>query len=75
MCVVVWDRDDNIAEAGKQSNNEMFFKSVKFKDRLMAFSKVLGREPTKITEKQLKYFTTELKKSNNFGEICASKDP
>ena len=68
LCVVVWDRYDNIAEAGKQSNNEIVFKSVKFKDRLMAFSKVLGREPTK-------YFTTELKKSNNFGEICASKDP
>ena len=34
-CVVVWDREDYIAEANKQLNDENVYKSVKFKDKVL----------------------------------------
>ena len=34
-CVVVWDREDYIAEASKQLNDESVYKSVKFKDKTL----------------------------------------
>ena len=67
--MVVWYHEDYIAEAGKKLNNEIVYKSVKFKDKIMAFLKILSREATEITEKQLKYFTTELKKDTNLEEM------
>ena len=73
-CAVVWDREDYIAEASKQLNDEIVYKSVKFKARILqdlaekcnSIFKGL-KEKGKITEKQLKYFTTEHKKTRNFG--------
>ena len=64
FCVVVWYHEDYKAEAGKKLNNEIVYK-------VMAFSKILSREATEMTEKQLKYFTTELKKIPIWGKcIC-----
>ena len=34
-CVVVWDREDYIAETSKQLNDENVHKSVKFKDKVL----------------------------------------
>ena len=34
-CVVVWDREDYIAEASKQLNDENVYKSVKFRDKIL----------------------------------------
>ena len=33
--MVVWDREDHIAEAVKQLNDESVYESVKFKDKIM----------------------------------------
>ena len=33
-CVVVWDREEYIAQASKQLNDESVYKSVKFKDKI-----------------------------------------
>ena len=35
LCVVVWDREDYIAEASKQLNDEGVYKKVKFKDKIL----------------------------------------
>ena len=74
-CLVVWDREDYIAEASKQLNNESVYKSVNFKDKIlqnlaekMAFSKVLSRN-VKLLKKKLKYFTIEHKKTTNSGKM------
>ena len=34
-CVVVWDREDYIAEVSKQLSDESVYKSVKFKDKIL----------------------------------------
>ena len=73
-CVVVWDREGYIAEASKQLNDQRVYKSVKFKDKILqdlaennnSIFKGL-KQKGKITEKQLKYFTTEHKKATNLG--------
>ena len=74
--VVVWDREDYIAEAGKQLNNESIYKTVKFQDKILQdlVEKSNGifkglKQKGKITEKQLKYFTVEHKKATNLGEM------
>ena len=81
-CAVVWDREDYIAEASNQLNDEIVYKSVKFKTRILqdlaekcnSIFKGL-KEKGKITEKQLKYFTTEHKKTRNFGgNVFASQE-
>ena len=71
-CVVVWDREDYIAQASKQLNDESVYKSVKFKDKIPQYlvEKSNGifkglKQKGKITEKQLKYFTIEHKKATN----------
>ena len=35
LCVFVWDREDCIAEASKQLNDESVYKSEKFKDKIL----------------------------------------
>ena len=68
-CVIVWDREDYIAEASKQLNDESVYKSVKFKDKILQdlAEKSNGvfkglKQKGKITEKQLNYFTIEHEK-------------
>ena len=40
--MAVWDREDNIAEASKQLNDESIYKSVKFKFKHQILGKVIG---------------------------------
>ena len=75
-CVVVWDREDYIAEASKQLNDESVYKSMKFDDKIPQDPAEKGngifkglKQKGKITEKQLKYFTIEHKKANNLGKM------
>ena len=75
-CVVVSDSEDYIPEASQQLNDESIYKSVKFKDKILQdlVEKSNGifkglKQKGKITEKQLKYFTTEHKKAANLGKM------
>ena len=72
MCVVFWDREDYIAEAIKQLNDESVYKSVKFKDKIIqGFSEERNgifkgpKERGKTTEKELTCVTIEHKKPTN----------
>ena len=72
MCVVFWDREDYIAEAIKQLNDESVYKSVKFKDKIIQglSEKRNGifkgpKERGKTTEKELTCVTIEHKKPTN----------
>ena len=75
-CVVVWDREDYIAEAREQLNDDSVYKRVKFKDKILqnlaeknnGIFKSL-KQKGRITEKQPKYFTTEHRKVANLGEM------
>ena len=75
-CVVVWDREDDIAEASKQLNHKNVYKSVKFKGKILqdlaekSNSILKGLiQKGKITEKQLKCFTIQHKKTTNLGKM------
>ena len=73
-CVVIWDREDYIAEASNQLKDESNYKNMKFKDKILqdlakkndSIFKGL-KQKGKITEKQLKYFTIK-QKSYQFGK-------
>ena len=74
--MVAWNREDYIAEANKQLNDESVYKIVKLKDKILQGleEKSNGilkglKQKGKITEKQLKYFTTEHKKATNLGKM------
>ena len=75
-CVVVWDREDYIAEASEQLKDESVYKSVNFKDKILQdlAEKSKGifkglKQKGKITDKQPKYFSIEHKKVVNLGEM------
>ena len=77
-CVVVWDREDYIAEASKQLNDENVYKSVKFKDKILQglAEKSNGifkglKQKGKITEKHLSILQLSIKKLPIWGKcIC-----
>ena len=75
-CVVIWDREDYIAEASDQLKDESIYKNMKFKDKILQnlAEKNNGifkglKQKGKITEKQLKYFTIKHKKATNLGKM------
>ena len=75
-CVVVWDRDNYIAEAEKQLSDENIYKCINFKDKILQeladnSNKLFRNLKTKgsITEKELKYFTIKFKKATNLGKL------
>ena len=76
-CVVVWDREDQIAEADKQfKDNETYDESSSFKDvdlvKLVQQSNSIYQSLRKrkvITKEELKYFTYEYKKAINFWKM------
>ena len=75
-CVVVWDRNDYIAETEKQLSGENIYKDINLKDKILQeladnSNKLLRNLKTKrsITEKELKYFTIEFKKATNLGKL------
>ena len=74
--MVVWDWDDYIAEAEKQSSDEKIYKDINFKDKILQeladnSNKMFRSLKTKgsITEKHLKYFTIEFKNATNLGKL------
>ena len=75
-CVVIWDRTDYIKEAESQLNNKSVYKDIVFKEKLLTdlveksnqFFKPLKTTGV-ITEKQLKYFSYQYKKSTNLGKM------
>ena len=74
--MVVWDRNDYIAEAENHFNNKSVYKNVIFKEKeLQDLAETSNnifislRGEGKITEKQLKYFTIAHKKATNLTKI------
>ena len=75
-CVVVWDRNDYIAEAEKQLSDENIYQGINFKDKTLQeladysnkLLKILKMKGS-ITEKELKYFTVGLKKTTNLCKL------
>ena len=71
-CVVVWDREDYIAEAEKQLSDKNVYRDVNFKRKILQdfaetsndiFKNLKRKE--KITEKELKYFIINHRKATN----------
>ena len=69
-CVVVWDREDYIAEAEKQIRDIIVYKDVNFKEKLsqdlsefsnISYLKIL-RIYKESHKKELKYFAIDLKR-------------
>ena len=75
-CVVVWDREDYIAEAEKQLSDRNMYRDVNFISKILQnlaetsndIFKNLKRKG-KITEKELKYFIINHKKATNLGKM------
>ena len=75
-CVVVWDREDCIAEAEKLLGDKNVDKDVGFKEKILQelaeTSNSLFKNLKKkgcITEKELKYFSIQFKKVTNLGKL------
>ena len=75
-CVVVWDREDYIAEADRQLKDNETYESCSFKDvdlvKLVKKSNSIFQSLRKrkfITEEELKYFTYKYKKATNFRKM------
>ena len=75
--MVVWDRNDYIAEAEKQLSDANIYKDINFKDKILQqladnSDKLFRNLKTKgtFTEKELKYFTIEFKRATNLGKLC-----
>ena len=75
-CVVVWCRDDYIKEAENQLKHNTVYKDVNFKETMLSdlvdksnkFFKILHSRKC-ITEKELKYFSYQFKKTTNLGKL------
>ena len=68
LCVVLWDRNDYIAEAEKQLKDENIYEDVNFKDNILQEledNKLFKSLKTKgsITEKELKSSLVNLKRT------------
>ena len=75
-CVVLWDREDYLAEAEKQLQDGDIFEDTDFKEsdlvNLVEKSNTMFqslRKKNLITEKELKYFCCQHKKFTNFGKM------
>ena len=75
-CVVVWCRDDYIKEANKQLEDETAYKDINFKETILSdlidksnriFKSLYTRKF--ITEKELKYFSYDFKRTTNLGKL------
>ena len=75
-CIVVWDRNDYLREAEKQLKGQNMYRKVDLKDKTLSqfvdcsnrFFRNLKMKGY-ITEKELKYFSCEFKKSCNLGKL------
>ena len=69
FCVVVWDRNDYIAEAEKQLGDKNIFQDVNFSDKILRdlvdkSNKIFRslKSQGKVTEKELKYLDMNVRK-------------
>ena len=75
-CIVVWDRKDYLREAEKQFKDQNVYRKVDLKDKTLSqlvdcsnrFFRNLKMKGH-ITEKELKYFSYEFKKSCNLEKL------
>ena len=76
LCIVVWDRNDYLREAEKQLKDQNVYRKVDLKDKTL--SQLVGcsnrffrnlKMKGHITEKELKYFSYEFKKSCNLRKL------
>ena len=75
-CIVVWDRNDYLREVEKQLKDQNMYRKVDLKDKTLSqlvdcsnrFFKNLKMKGH-ITEKELKHFSYEFKKSCNLGKL------
>ena len=75
-CEVVWCSDDYIKEAENQLKHNTVYKDVNFKETMLSdlvdksnkFFKILHSRKC-ITEKELKYFSYQFKKTTNLGKL------
>ena len=75
-CVVVWDREDYIAEAEKQLSDKNMYRDVNFISNILQNLAETSNDifknfkrKGKITEKELKYFIINHKKATNLGKM------
>ena len=75
-CVVLWDRSDYLQEPERQLSDTKVYRDVSnTKNILSKLSETSNRmfislkRRDFLTEKQMKYFTYEFKKSTNFGKL------
>ena len=75
-CIVVWYRNDYLGEAEKQLKDQKVYRKVAFKDKTLSqlvdwSNRFLRNLKMKghITEKHLKYFSHEFKKSCNLAKL------
>ena len=75
-CAVVWDRNDYLIEAEKQlSDTKVYRDASNTKNILSKLSEVNNKMFSSLkrggflTEKQMKYFTYEFKKTTNFSKL------
>ena len=75
-CVLLWDWNDDVAEAEKQLSDENIYKDINFKDKKLQELVDNGNKLFKslkmkgsITEKELKYLKIEFKKATNLGKL------
>ena len=74
-CVVVWDRDDYLLEAERQSKDEKIDRSVTFNEKLiedLTECNKMFKDLTRggyLSEKQLNYYSFKYKKVCNLGKL------
>ena len=75
-CVVVWCRDDYIKEANKQLEDKTVYKDIDFKETILSDLVDKSNRIFKslytlkfITEKEIKYFSYDFKKTTNLGKL------
>ena len=75
-CVVMWDREDYIAEVERQLGDLTVYENVVFKEKFFqdlaeTSNKLFRNLKNKggITEKELRYFAIDFKKTTNLGKL------
>ena len=75
-CVVIWDRDDYLAEAERQLKDENVYRNVNFNEKLIEdlteYSNKIFKDLRRggyLTGKQLDYYSYKYKKTCNLGKL------
>ena len=75
-CAVAWDRNDYLIEAEKQLSDTKVYRDVSNTKNILSKLSEVSNEMFNslkrggfLTEKQMKYFTYEFKKTTNFSKL------